>query len=75
MLVENKVYLGKFLFLCFFSPQRFPFVAVSIGFVVNKEVCYISLWLAKCPALLFLEKVFPHNKFRFVYSMYTAVLF
>lgn len=32
---------------------RFPFVAVSIGFVVNKKVCCLNLWLVKCLALIF----------------------
>lgn len=34
--INNKFYLGKFVFCLFL---RFPFVAVSIGFVVNKKVC------------------------------------
>ena len=32
---------------------RFPFVAVSIGFVVNKKVCCLNLWLVKCLAVIF----------------------
>lgn len=34
----SKFCLAKFVFLCVFF-NRFPFVAVSIGFVVNKKVC------------------------------------
>lgn len=53
--VENKFYLGKF--VCVFFFLRFPFVAVSIGFVVNKKVCCLNLWLVKCLALIFWERV------------------
>ena len=48
--VENKFYLGKFVLFFFL---RFPFVAVSIGFVVNKKVCCLNLWLVECLALIF----------------------
>ena len=53
--VEKKFYLGKFVFFFFFL--RFPFVAVSIGFVVNKKVCCLNLWLVECLALIFWERV------------------
>ena len=41
MFVESKFYLGKF--VCVFFFLRFPLVAVSIGFVVNKKVCCLNL--------------------------------
>lgn len=44
-------------FFCFFFFLRFPFVAVSIGFVVNKKVCCLNLWLVKCLAVVFWERV------------------
>lgn len=41
----------------YFFFWRFPFVAVSIGFVVNKKVCCLNLWLVKCLTLIFWERV------------------